>query len=281
MSNLYNLALFSAVRDEARFLREWLEYHFLPGVGVEHVFLYVNDDPGSQEFRDTESVLAPYVRAGLVDYIYHPTYRDPQWQLKVWRDLLSTYGWQCRWGLLTDADCFLFPAGPESVLHVLGDFEDSTTAALAVYTCTFGSSGLVSVSRQTDELIRRAPLGHPSNWTANYILRPARLEPPTVEAGYGVPKPRCRIMDTSGTDLTGVKRKRPGPMNRLRLNHYSVRSSADWARKVSRGWPESDINWSDPNHTIAQHKLAMLDRNEELDDSLPRRFGESLKAALL
>lgn len=288
MTQRYNLALFSVIRDEARYLREWLAYHFLPGVGVEHVYLHAQDEPDTQEFRDTEAVLAPYIKAGLVTVFARAVYRDPTWQLRCWRDLLDAYGAECRWACLTDADCFLFAPGKQTVplalrmteQHEEAHFRPVPIAGVAVYTCTFGSNGAFRTQpMQTEAFVRRAYLDHPSNWTPNYILKPEHVMPATLEAGYRVPRPGYQIIDTAGNVVTGIK-KQQGPLDRLRLNHYSVRSREDWARKVARGWPDAAGNWTDPNHTIADHKLAMLDRNEVLDDSLPRRFGPALKMAM-
>jgi hypothetical protein len=57
----YNLAMVTVLQNEAPFLPEWLEYHMLYTVGVEHFYLY--DDGSTDELAAT---LAPYVAADLV-----------------------------------------------------------------------------------------------------------------------------------------------------------------------------------------------------------------------
>ena len=56
----YNLAMVTVLQNEAPFLPEWLEYHALYTVGVEHFYLY--DDGSTDELAAT---LAPYLAAGL------------------------------------------------------------------------------------------------------------------------------------------------------------------------------------------------------------------------
>ena len=56
----YNLAMVTVLQNEAPFLPEWLEYHMLYTVGVEHFYLY--DDGSTDELAAT---LAPYVAADL------------------------------------------------------------------------------------------------------------------------------------------------------------------------------------------------------------------------
>ncbi|MBQ3442569.1 MAG: glycosyltransferase family 92 protein [Selenomonadaceae bacterium] len=52
---LYDLAVVAIFKDEARYLREWLDYHL--AAGVEHFYLYNNDSSD-----DYATVLAPYVK---------------------------------------------------------------------------------------------------------------------------------------------------------------------------------------------------------------------------
>ena len=50
----YNLAVAAIFKDEAPYLREWLDYHLL--AGVEHFYLYNNDSTD-----DYAEMLKPYV----------------------------------------------------------------------------------------------------------------------------------------------------------------------------------------------------------------------------
>ena len=54
------------VKDEARFLPEWLAHHL--NVGVEHVYVYDNNSSD-----DIERVIMPFVERGLVTYVPWPT----------------------------------------------------------------------------------------------------------------------------------------------------------------------------------------------------------------
>jgi hypothetical protein len=53
------LAMAAIVKNEGRYLREWIEFHRL--MGVEHFYIY---DNGSTD--NTPEILEPYVRTGLV-----------------------------------------------------------------------------------------------------------------------------------------------------------------------------------------------------------------------
>ena len=57
----YFFAIAALVRNEAKWLPEWLSYHSLPTIGCQHFYLY--DDASSDEL---EASVEPYVHRGLV-----------------------------------------------------------------------------------------------------------------------------------------------------------------------------------------------------------------------
>ena len=56
----YDLAICAIIRNEGKFIREWIEWHVM--MGVSKFYLYDNDSDD-----DTASVLRPYVQKGLVE----------------------------------------------------------------------------------------------------------------------------------------------------------------------------------------------------------------------
>lgn len=267
-----NLAMMSMFRDETRFLREWVEYHRI--VGVDRFYLLCCDD--AEELPAVRRALAPY--EDILDWAVFDD-RSENWQMRAWIRLLDLYGDRCKWACMTDVDAFLLPMRGDTVPPLLEPYDKEGIAGVGVYVSTFGDSGLRrSPALQVRDLVCRAPLDAPCNWTANFIIRPDRNEPAGPVVGYRMPLPGFRMVDTAGVDVTHSK-KRPGPMDLLRLNHYSIRSAEDWGRKVARGWPGEERAWKDPKHTLAEHKLAMLNRNEEYDDGM-LRFVPRLEAAL-
>jgi hypothetical protein len=61
----YRLSTCSLFKNEAKYLKEWLEFHRL--VGVDHFYLYNN---GS--FDNYMDVLTPYIKNGIVTLVYWP-----------------------------------------------------------------------------------------------------------------------------------------------------------------------------------------------------------------
>ncbi len=61
----YFLSICVIVKDEGRYLPEWILYHLL--VGVQHIFIYDNDS--NEDLRD---ILRPFVERGLLTVIDWP-----------------------------------------------------------------------------------------------------------------------------------------------------------------------------------------------------------------
>lgn len=91
------LAICAIFRDEAPFLKEWVEYHLL--VGVEHFYLYNNFSKDA--YRD---VLAPYIERGVVTLIEWPV---EQGQEKAYADCYEKYKDIVQWIAFIDLDEFI------------------------------------------------------------------------------------------------------------------------------------------------------------------------------
>ena len=97
------LSIAACVKDEGRYLREWIEYHLW--AGVDHFYIY---DNGSTD--NTKEALSPYIARGIVTYHYwveeRKKYKKKQ-QLQIYLDAVSRYKHCTRWMALIDADEFM------------------------------------------------------------------------------------------------------------------------------------------------------------------------------
>ena len=139
------LSIAAIVKNEARYLREWIEFHRL--MGVEHFYIY---DNGSTD--GTRELLEPYQRAGLVDVSYWP---GAVQQMLAYVHAVECAVGETEWLAVLDADEFLWtPRGsyidPEgdgqplyNVADVLGtpEFCEPSVPALAVNWSVFGTGG--------------------------------------------------------------------------------------------------------------------------------------------
>ncbi len=96
---LYDLAIVAIFKDEARYLKEWLDYHLL--AGVEHFYLYNNDS--TDNYRE---VLAPYVEKNLVTLIDFP---GKVMQVPAYNDAVEKFRFESRYMAFIDLDEFVYP----------------------------------------------------------------------------------------------------------------------------------------------------------------------------
>lgn len=126
----YDVTICAIFKNEANYLKEWIEYHKI--IGIQHFYLYNN----SSEDCYTE-VLEPYVlekSVTLIDWPYS------QGQMSAYRDCIKRYKNECRWIGFIDIDEFILPLRDNNVYSFLHDFEKNRGSVL-IYWKVFGSAG--------------------------------------------------------------------------------------------------------------------------------------------
>ena len=83
----YKVSICAIFKNEAKYLREWIEFHKI--VGVEHFYLYNNFSTD-----DYLSVLTPYIDSGLVTLIDWPVM---QGQMSAYRDCVEKIQNETQW----------------------------------------------------------------------------------------------------------------------------------------------------------------------------------------
>lgn len=93
-----NLEICTIIKDEGRFLEEWIEFHLLQG--VDKFYLY---DNGSSD--NTAEVLAPYVNQGIVELVAWP---GESKQPAMCENYISVFKGVDKWCAFIDVDEFLW-----------------------------------------------------------------------------------------------------------------------------------------------------------------------------
>lgn len=125
----YKLACCSIFKNEAPFLREFIEYHHM--LGVEHFYLYNNNSTD-----DYDRILKPYIEAGIVTLIEWPI--SPG-QFPMYKDWYEKYRIECNWCTFLDLDEFICPLKNDSIIEWID--EHSKYPVLQIYWQMFGTSG--------------------------------------------------------------------------------------------------------------------------------------------
>jgi hypothetical protein len=124
----YNLSICAIIKNETKFLKEWIEYHRL--IGVDHFYLYNNNSKDVPAFS-----LRDYVKNGLVTLNYWPdclTKADLEkpfiWALSTqttaFQHAVALKGKETKWMIFLDVEEFLTPIKGENLLTILEQYKN-------------------------------------------------------------------------------------------------------------------------------------------------------------
>jgi Glycosyltransferase family 92 len=218
------LSICAIYRDEAPYLREWVEFHRL--VGVERFYLY---NHGSVD--EHREVLAPYVDEGAVVVQDWPVFPG---QIQAYEDCLKRRRDESRWIAFIDLDEFLFSPTGSPVPDLLTEFEP--WPGLGVNWVMFGSSGHRT---KPPGLVIENYLWRTDSPQLNSIIK-SIVNPRRVTA-FGTPH---YFMYRHGVTVDASQRAMIKPplwrtespsLERIRINHYMVKSEEEFRAKLERG----------------------------------------------
>ena len=263
----YELVLCAVFRNDARFLREWIEFHRL--VGVEKFVLF--DNHSVDDFR---SVLRPYVDSGLVSLhrlprvrASYPFYRALQ--LRAYDACVDRYRGRARWIACIDVDEFLNPQTGDSVVDLLGDF--AAHPALAVHWVMFGPSGRVlRPDAPVIDAYTRCAVGGSAR--VKVIVDPRRTQR-FISPHHASYTGGALAVNERGEPVAGGESEPPA-VTRIRINHYYTRSVEDFLAKYA-----ANDGAKTGHKGLRELAYAEREYSSGVDTSI-RRFLPRLEAAL-
>lgn len=140
----HNLSVCMIFRDEAPYLKEWIEFHRL--LGVDHFYLYNNL---SQD--NYLEVLTPYVNSEIVELMEwnQESNNVGEWdkiQVTAYNDGLARAKHQSKWLTILDSDEFLFPTEEDCIPTFLKKYKDlNKFGGLLVNWVVFGTSWVAKI----------------------------------------------------------------------------------------------------------------------------------------
>ena len=135
--NSYELSVVTLFRNEANYLKEWIEYHHM--LGVDHFLLY--NDRSEDNWAE---VLEPYIQSNLVEvFPWHKSPTTPLfpcWQIEAFQDGLKRSKGNTTWIAFIDVDEFILPKRHATIPECLKQLYSS---ASGIYICwrNFGTGG--------------------------------------------------------------------------------------------------------------------------------------------
>jgi len=127
----FNVVICTIFKDEAIYLKEWIEYHKI--VGVEHFYMYNNFS--SDNFKE---VLNVYIEQNIVTLIDWPI---QQGQFSAYQHWSDNFKCETQWVSFLDPDEFICPIFELSIVDWVKKFRNFP--CIVMYWRMFGTSGKI------------------------------------------------------------------------------------------------------------------------------------------
>jgi len=225
-----SLTLIALLKDEAPYLLEWLAFH--RAVGVRDFVIY---EDGSRD--GSPALLRRLAAADVLRWVdWHGRALHPQ--IDAYNEALLFGRIATDWAAFIDLDEFLVPKGGRSLPQLLSALPAEATAILANWV-VFGSGGHAAYAPGlvTDRFRLRLPLEALDSYLTKVIARPAAVAFAEVHRAL---LHHGRALDGNGRELRRGQNCRftEGHCGELlQLNHYLLKSRAEFAAKLERGSP--------------------------------------------
>ena len=273
----YKVSICAIFKNEASYLKEWIEFNHL--VGIDHFYLYNNNSED-----DFESVLKPYIESDLVTLIEWP---HNQKQMECYMNCIEKYSSETKWLGFIDIDEFVVPKSTNNVYDFLKLFEKNR-GSVNIYWKLFGTSGLMD--RDLTGLVvedfticwpKFCDIGKCFYNTAfdfnNKSSHSSQLHHKFWANWKGKDIPPVNIFDCICVRDRNVAKDDDFP---IQINHYFTKSYREYALKRAKGDVYFEINPHDEEYFyehemktasadysaykyLVKLKLAMKDKNGE------------------
>jgi hypothetical protein len=222
-------------QNEARYLKEWLEYHKV--IGITHFYLYNN--ASTDHFWE---VLKPYVMNGQVELfdVYQKTINVDEHnnlQREVYNHAVNLSRPHHQWLAILDSDEFICIPNERNLEKFLESYHYA--AALIVNWVMYGSSGIEELSPsdlQIERFVYRAPANWEEHFSFKSIVRPNHVA--QVDIHMCECNPNMQVYANHERFSHHPTFTTP-PIDQIRINHYWWRDES-YFQKVKRprrsGW---------------------------------------------
>ena len=178
----YELVICSIFKNEAPWLKEWIDYHLYNGVDKFYLYNHMSDD-------NYQEVLDPYIKEGtveLIDWLY------PEWpkaQLDAMKDAIRRIRKRAKWAAMIDVDEFIV-CNRRKITCFLEPYHKH--AGLSMNWLLFGTGGISDLHGRSliETILLRSEIWYDEpKWNSNRfvkcIIRPDRINENSKYASCG------------------------------------------------------------------------------------------------
>ena len=263
---LYDLAVVAIMKNEAPYVKEWLDYHLL--AGVDHFFIY---DNGSED--NLEEVLQPYIDAELVTYIDYP---GKGMQMDAYNDAIENFKFYCRYMAFIDADEFIFPRSGLSIPEMVDDFllHREQFGGLEISWLQYGSNGQKTADLTRGVLERFTLRKSQAEKSTKPILNPRQVDymwTPHFAVLFG------NVVHFGQNFINVCMNSQFNLAKLISINHYVLKSFEEFVARKNLG---SASCGRDNDEVEERFKEKDANFNDVFDDSIVK-YRDTRKNALI
>ena len=219
----YCLAVCAIAKNEGPYFEEWIEWHRKQG--VEKFYIYDNESTDG-----TREILAPYVKAGVVEYCYWPGKKQ---QLAAYDDCFERHRLETRWLAVIDLDEFIVPVQDRTIPDFLHRMERFSVVEINWLVYGSGGARTREPGGVMERFHRHSLPEHRLNTHVKSIADPRRVC--TMVGCHEAARISGRAADSHGMPLRKGFRDRKPQQDVIRINHYAVKSYEEFLAKRARG----------------------------------------------
>ena len=220
------LSVAAIAKNEGHNFREWIEYHRL--VGVEKFYIYNNDSTD-----DTYEILKPYIEQGIVEYTDFPGKLK---QNPAYLDCIQKHKMDTKWLALIDLDEFVVPLENETISEFLEKLPPSASQ-LCIGWLVYGNSGHENIPDGLVIDAFRYHWGEP-HFCGKIIINPRDVAVVNAHRSIMI---NGKTVDENGEVIKpsrwikGRRLKGNFTIDKIRINHYQIKSWEEYSQKYNRG----------------------------------------------
>lgn len=214
------------VRNEQRYLKEFVAYYLVQG--ADHIYIYDNESD-----IPVNTILGP----ALSKYCTITPFPGRAIKFTAMQHWAKNFGAQCEWVAMIDCDELIQPLLPNTTIRQFLTAQAEDVGGIAINWVLFGDNQRrtpITTQELTIETFVARQAG--INPHVKTIHRPRCVLPNFYRHPHCVPLRTGRYIDAAGNPHTG------GPFNRttwtesskiMRVNHYWWRSEEEWKLKLN------------------------------------------------
>ncbi len=252
MKKKYKVCTCTIFKNEAQYLKEWIEYNHL--IGIDHFYLYNNNSED-----DYQSVLAPYVESGLVTLLQ---WEKNQAQMECYQDGIARFKDETKWMCFIDIDEFIVPIKHDNIYDFLKKFEKNR-GSVVCYWKMFCSSGrmnrdrLTLVSESFNVCWPKMDTVGKCFYNTSFDVDFSYYRNKVIHHSMWTKYKRCMIppVNSDGNFIMYGINKVSSDEFPVQINHYFTKSYQEYKEKKAKGDVYFKINPHDENYFYRHEML--------------------------